>query len=109
MKKILFILAVLIFTACDDKKSVTISIDEYQQLKGQVNSYPKPFDLGGFTDMDGPKQCILLGSDGHDYVAINRAMNTGSVVHSPECPKCKELRHDETLTIINELRKDSIK
>lgn len=110
MKKIAIALFVgMVLTSCVEKEpetnTVTISKTEYEGLKTQDRDYPKPFSM---TEKANNGDCIVLGSDGHDYILTR--IYVSSLVHSPECPKCKE-KEMQLNNLIYQLlnKKDSIK
>lgn len=115
MKKLFIILGVLTIVSCkkapNNERTLIITVDEYNRLKdGTAVQYPKPFEFIDYEDLIGNgKSGIVSGSDGHEYIVNKKGFDRESIIHSPECPKCKEVKHNDLLTIINELRKDSIK
>lgn len=109
-KTLLLILGVIVLGSCakeKDKNSVTISKDEYENLKTQEREYPKPFSL---TENPNNGDAILLGSDGHEYIATRSVVN--ALVHSPECLKCKDkevILNNLLIEILNKKNRDTVK
>ncbi len=95
MKKVIsgkafFFLAVCLLTVSCGKDEVTISKEEYNELKGVSGSqYPKPFKLldqeMSYSNRDG----IVLGSDMHEYLITNWGSNAQNVEHYIDCDFCK--------------------
>lgn len=88
MKKLIPFILILI--GCGNNDQILISKEEYNKLKGYTIKleYPKPFELiGGYGD----NSQIVLGSDGHEYIEIDRYSHSYNVLHSPECIKCKRI------------------
>lgn len=111
MKKILLlIIGSIALGSCanePDKDSVTISKNEYESLKTQEREYPKPFSL---TENPNNGDAILLGSDGHEYIATRSVVN--ALVHSPECLKCKDKEvalNNLLVQILNKNNRDTLK
>ena len=78
----IFMFISIITAACDD--SITISKQEYNQLKGiKSPTYPKPVRI------DYQDWSITLGSDGHEYCDNNRG-NGYVCFHYIDCVKCKK-------------------
>lgn len=90
-KILIIILFVLTLISCSgDDNSVTIPKQEYQKLIGDTIKpiYPKPFTLN--TDGLNREKCIVLGSDGHEYLVINYRNSSLNVEHYIDCVKCIE-------------------
>ena len=67
-----------------DNDSITISKEEYNQLKGiKSPTYPKTVII------DGQKWSITLGSDEHEY-CDNNGGDIYVCFHYPDCVKCKK-------------------
>ena len=88
MKKLIPFIFILI--GCGNNDEIVISKDEYKKLKGDTikPEYPKPFKLIGGVESNGQ---VVLGTDEHEYIEINRMEHSYNVIHSPECIKCKNV------------------
>ncbi len=77
-------MSLFVFTSCGTD-TVTLSKDEYNQLKGGKKSeYPKPYKIYDYTDHEWE---ILLGEDGHEYLK-NDGYNSFVLIHFPSCKIC---------------------
>lgn len=102
MKTIKILLLTLLLYSCND--TVTISKEEYKQLKGDTvkPEYPKVI----FTE-GGEEAYIYLGSDGHDYIR-NYTYNQNSVLtHYPDCKKCEKKNNIKLLVFPQIIRMDT--
>lgn len=88
MKKLIPFILILI--GCGNNDQIVISKEEYKKLKGDTikSEYPKPFRLIEGAEDNAE---IVLGSDGHEYIEIDRYNHSYNVLHSPECIKCKRI------------------
>lgn len=96
MKKVIVILTVCFLTISCGNNEVTISKEEYNELKGvSGTTYPKPFQLFdkgmGWDNNEG----IVLGSDEHEYLITNWGNNGENVEHYIDCDFCKSREKDE--------------
>lgn len=93
MKKITFILTLIMFVSCDNN-TITISKDEYNQLKGvKLQSYPKPFR---FLNSTRGTWHIILGENGHEYLA-NEELHEYVCMYYIDCILCAERNKIDTV------------
>jgi hypothetical protein len=114
MKKLLIAVTLLSLMGCrheeDYSNRVTITKEEYNQLRNTTPEYPKHFDLIGYSGFEGFENAIILGSDGHEYLVTRSGYNNETQGHYIECKKCiaKEQHIEELLLeIIKNTSKDS--
>ena len=89
-KTIIYLLTILLFASCNNSNTITISQEEYKQLKGDTikPEYPKEFSVNNTV------YHIYLGSDKHEYYGFR--IGTGgyssefNYVHYHDCVKCKK-------------------
>ena len=75
MKKLLFVIALLVFSGCDDQPP----IKTVEGVRGKIKSHT---DFGYYGDL------YTLEHDGHKFV-IWDDIDNGGLVHHPDCPACK--------------------
>lgn len=100
MKKILLlIIAMFTLASCvENSDTVEISKEEYKQLKGDTikPKYPKPFKL--YTDGLGNfEDGIVLGSDQHEYLVLEKGSSSRIVEHYIDCELCQNRRQKELI------------
>lgn len=100
MKYFIYILVSLIFLSCND--TVTLSKEEYEQLKGNTvkPEYPK------ILVIDGYKNNIYLGSDNHDYIKYGNSYGS-NFEHYPDCKNCKKRNNIKLLSFPEITRMDT--
>lgn len=84
----LFLISILFFN-CESPDKVTITKEEYKQLKGDTSKpeYPKSFHFyGRLADW---RWEIILGQDSHEYLT-NNGYHAFAFIHYPDCRKCKK-------------------
>lgn len=83
IKLIFNLLSLMFLISCSD--NVTISKEEYQQLKGDTvkPKYPK------IIYCDNEEFKIYLGSDNHQYIRVISYYTKYHLEHYPDCEKCK--------------------
>ena len=93
IKRFLPLLVILIiistsFISCKDDERVLISKIEYERLKNtQTSKYPKPFEL--FDDaLEINGAGIVLDSDNHEYLEIQKNSSSNVVIHYVDCELC---------------------
>lgn len=88
--KYIIILSLFLFSCNND--TVTISKEEYKELKGDTikSEYPREFKIGN-SNKNISIFVIELGSDGHEYAHnIYSYYDSYVCMHYPDCKKCKK-------------------
>jgi hypothetical protein len=106
MKKIFIILAgALAFTSCN---KVVLSQEEYNALVNKPNTKQhKPFSLNDYGAMSEGSSEIILGSDQHEYLVIDKGRYSETVMHYVDCELCV-LRKRQEFGQFSDTSKDSI-
>jgi hypothetical protein len=86
MRKLLYVLLVLLFVSCSD--DVTLSKAEYNKLKGVSSEYPKSFKFNDDRISKYANWIIVLGQDSHEYLTNNVYLDNTVLIHYPDCKKC---------------------
>ena len=86
MKKLILLTIVLFTMGCSDNE-VTISKQEYDQLKGIKVDKPRTITFPEGSGPDYYTWTIHTASDGHDYLD-NDGKHSYLLIHYIECSKC---------------------
>jgi len=110
MKTIKILLLTFLLYSCND--TVTISKEEYKQLKGDTlkPEYPKSLRIGSYYNKTNDRTAFLieLGSDGHEYVHNYHAGYDAYVAfHYPDCKKCEKRNNIKLLVFPQIIRMDT--
>jgi hypothetical protein len=103
MKKVIFLLGLIILTSCGNSDNVTISKDQYNQLKGipeQIKpEYPKIIKI--HDNWNNPEIKIRL-IDGCEYFTYYVSSNAGIMCHKGNCKFCQQRLEQTIRKIIQE-------
>ena len=104
MKKVLLAISLItILASCEGGDKVVLTQDEYNELVNKPNpKYPKPFELVGYDDFNG-NSGVLMGSDQHEYLVINKRYSGEVVEHYVDCELCAARKEQERARLIMDI------
>lgn len=102
MKNLIFLLGFIILTSCGNSHKITISKEEYNNLKGISHGYPIQIKIiDGFVN----PTVKVIEADSCEYFTSCLSFNNGFMTHKGNCKFCQQRLEQTIRKIIQEERK----